>query len=107
MIGKEIKNNVGQPNSSPLALPCSRIPLVHGEVYCLPCDGWAFVCKAADHRRKNTLIIRNYFGCDVTFTLHCAKNNTMSCLKKKKEMLEEIMSFNKIFCCRGIEVKKL
>ena len=36
-------NNVGQSdmNLSPLALPCSRISLVQGGVYCLACGGWA------------------------------------------------------------------
>ena len=36
-------NNVGQfdVNLSPLARPCSRILLVQGGVYCLPCSGWA------------------------------------------------------------------
>ena len=28
-------------NLSPLALPCSRIFLMQGGVYCLPCGGWA------------------------------------------------------------------
>ena len=32
------KSNV---NLSPLALSCSKIPLVQGGVYYLPCGGWA------------------------------------------------------------------
>ena len=35
------KTNAGQSNVnfSPLTLPCSTIPLAHGGVYCLPCNG--------------------------------------------------------------------
>ena len=33
--------NVRQSNVNSLVLPCSRILLVQGEVYCLPCSGWA------------------------------------------------------------------
>ena len=38
--------NVGQSyvNLSLLALPCSRIPLVHDGVYCLSWCGWALIC---------------------------------------------------------------
>ena len=43
---REEKTKVGQyhMNLSPLALSCSRIPLVHGGVYYLPCGGGALVC---------------------------------------------------------------
>ena len=45
MNEKKVKTNVGQSdvNLSLLALPSSRIPLVQGENYCLPCGGRALV----------------------------------------------------------------
>ena len=44
VTNNNIISKIGQSdvNLTPLALPCSRIPLVQGGVYCIPCDGWAF-----------------------------------------------------------------
>ena len=48
------RTNVGHSdvNLSPLVLPCSRITLVQGGVYCLHCGEWAFVGIHALHKNE-------------------------------------------------------
>jgi hypothetical protein len=43
----ERKFNVRQSdvNLSPLTISCSRVPLVHDRVYCMPYGRWALVCR--------------------------------------------------------------
>jgi hypothetical protein len=49
-------------NLSPLAvISCSRIYLVQGGVYYLPCGGWALVCK--QYMKFNELIIHYIDTC--------------------------------------------
>jgi hypothetical protein len=58
---KKRKTNVGQSdvNLSMLALPSSRIPLMQGGVYCLPCGGW--VLRLSDELVDTHLhIIHNF-----------------------------------------------
>ena len=48
-LRKERNPNIGHfdMNLNPLVMPCLRVPLVHGGVYCLPCGGWEYIliCK--------------------------------------------------------------
>jgi hypothetical protein len=51
-------NNVMQSNVnlSPLALPYSRIPLVQGGVYYLPCGGWVMVSPSSKEKSSHPRI---------------------------------------------------
>ena len=52
-------------NLSMLALPCSRIPLVKGGVYYVPCGGWALVCKKhiKFNKVKYIILVYIYYVC--------------------------------------------
>ena len=40
-LGRKKKRKINDVNLIMLALSCSRIPLVQGGAYYLPCSGWA------------------------------------------------------------------
>jgi hypothetical protein len=64
-VEKKRKTDIGQSNMnlSPLALPSSRISLVQGGVNCLPCGGWALVCKIYEIKKVIIHYIETNLSC--------------------------------------------